>query len=117
MTMVSCGSDRLQDFGEVVSVSIEGQNAIVKMSKRQEAEFAVHKGSVINEHRATVKWYIEPAQETGYGESEEEGEDAGEGENEEAEAEAVCILTFTKLTELAGCGGACSRSRGGMVPR
>lgn len=64
----------------MVNVRIEGRNAIVKMGQRKEAEFAVQKGIVINEHRAIVKWYNEPVET-------EEVDDAGEDFQEAGDAE------------------------------
>lgn len=57
-----------------MNVRLEGQNAIVKMSKRHEAENAVQRGTVINEHRTLVKWYNEPV-DTKNESAEHEGED------------------------------------------
>jgi len=51
--------EHFSQFGEVLDVRIEGQEAVIKMDSRHNAEIAVRKGSTINQHHAKVTWVQE----------------------------------------------------------
>jgi len=61
--------EHFMQYGKVVDVTIQGSDAIIKMDTRKEAQQALAKGSVINDFKPRISWYMEPSKI-----NEEEGE-------------------------------------------
>jgi len=54
--------EHFSQYGVVDDVKLIGSDAIIKMNTRKEAEKALNKGTLINDHKASANWYMEPSE-------------------------------------------------------